>query len=459
MDGSFGPRGKYIQKNLTVKRDLNKISLSSNTNHPKITQSSSDFLLDDEPPRRNKKDAVYFNSNSYLGNEYIDSSPDKGSVNNSCLVNEYFLSPDVNQIILDAEKRLLQCMVNFRSARLAMKQALSNGMGNEPSLFSWSTPEKEWLFQQLIDSQGNGSFPNILQDGGTVAQLRQHLADQPDAPAGSFTTKPSRVGVDYVDICLQDEKEGKNLTNITSLHESGELPQIELNFQSTIGQSASLQEEQKKKFNLESNFISTEEDYPSSSSESSAEGSLEVIFSPKNEFLFFNLSDASVSHEIRAELTVQQTVSVMLRATAIKRLSRLKKQWKVALDALSATKKGGIENSDTSKNEELETICNTLGHKVTEASKTVHDLTESSRTLNDRLLDYCSSNDVEGRISKVKVEKLAKMMESHIASLPPDTHRPDSPGDDGDYIFGSDDFHNNVDPTFGGRDIDRSGDL
>jgi len=198
------------------------------------------------------------------------------------------------------------------------------------------------------------------------------------------------------------------------------------------------------------------------SPETSAEGSLEIFFKPVNDVSISNASE-SVDDEIRAELTVQQTIAVMLRATAMKRLHNLRIKWQIAVNALSKHRnlnKGNRSNSAEESNnfekinesevKELETICNSLGHKVTEAAKSVQDLSKSLKSLSDRLLNYCSKSSVEGRIPEAKIEELAKAMKSHIASLPPETHRPDSPGDDGIYVFGSDEFHNEIDPSYGG---------
>ena len=114
-------------------------------------------------PKRMKEDSIYFNSNSYLGHKFLtaealnagykkDSNvvPKESKV---VLAAESLLSPDANQIILDAEERLLRFMVNYSSARLAMKVALSNTMDNGLSLLEWSTPEREWLFKKLVGSE------------------------------------------------------------------------------------------------------------------------------------------------------------------------------------------------------------------------------------------------------------------------------------------------------------------
>ena len=45
-------------------------------------------------------------------------------------------------------------------------------------------------------------------------------------------------------------------------------------------------------------------------------------------------------------------------------------------------------------------------------------------------------------------------MEEHLANLPEDKHRPETRGDDGVYVYGSDEFDGDIDPMFGGRDTD-----
>jgi len=461
-----------------------------------------------------QKDAVYFNSNKYLGNTFITADAlvagygnikngnSNGSISSSSSLSyndgyeigfgtESLLRPDSDQIILDTEVRLLRCMVFFGSARLAMKSALSNGLDNGPALIEWSSPEREWLFQCLTDFRGHASLPKELQDGGTVAQLRQYFATK-DAPNGSFTDVSSSIsrGVEsYVDAngpLEKDEECGKELdAEIASVMDSSndansdELPITNEgdspSTTSTVERNSAIQTEvEQTQLIVPTELQPLREELNSDTTISSGnnieDGLLEMFFQAGDDVTFFDLQDGSISREVRAELTVQQTVAVMLRATALSRLFRLKTQWKLAVDELSRRGRKlnhrsgeedttGDEHLDMEGDDldgemedgELETIANTLGQKVIETAETVRNLTESLKTLTARLLDYCSTGSVEGRISVSQAEELAKAMESHIASLPPDSHRPETAEDDDNYIFGSDDYEKDIEPSFGVR--------
>ena len=200
------------------------------------------------------------------------------------------------------------------------------------------------------------------------------------------------------------------------------------------------------------------------SQETLQEGSLDKFFSENDDIILHGIEGA-INREMRAELNVQEILATMLRATAIKRMLHLKNQWKTASDSLlrrSVTKQQDLRmknetltNEDLSpydlmEDEELSSLCNSLCGKVSEAMRIVHDLTESSKRVGSRLLDYCSDDGVEGKMSTAKQEELAKMLDDHLASLPKDKHRPKSPGDDGEYIFGSDEYEDHIDSKFGG---------
>jgi len=461
-----------------------------------------------KPGGTKQKDAVYFNSNKYLGNTFITEDAlvaGYGNIDNSLSYNdgyeigfgtEALLRPDADQIIFDTEVRLLRCMVFFGSARLAMKSALSNGLDNGPALIEWSSPDREWLFQCLTDFRGHGSLPKELQDGGTVAQLRQYLATK-DAPSGYFTevsSSSSRAVDNYVDVggpLEEDEGCAEKLdAEIASVTDSGnETNNVDPpNTTSTVERDSALQTEIDQTqlivpADMQPSIEEQNNDTTISSGNNAEEGLLEIFFQAGDDVTFFDVKDGAISREVRAELTVQQTVAVMLRATALSRLYRLKTQWKLAVDELARRDqkqnyrsgeedttnhtgdkpldvKGGDLDDDDNDNDdssmtmeegELETIANTLGQKVIQAAETVRNLTESSKTLTTRLLDYVSTGSVEGRLSESQCEELAKAIESHIASLPPDSQRPDGFGDDDEYVFGSDDYDKDIDPSFDGR--------
>jgi hypothetical protein len=109
------------------------------------------------------------------------------------------------------------------------------------------------------------------------------------------------------------------------------------------------------------------------------------------------------------------------------------------------------------KTKDLEELCVNLLQRLSDASKAVRDLTTSAQRVGSRLLEISNSEGgSSSRMSPAKQEELVKMLDDHMANLPEDNHRPDSRGDDGNYIFGSDASDDFIDPKFGGAPLPRS---
>jgi len=367
-------------------------------------------------------------------------------------------------------------MVHYASARLAMNSALSNRIGGGKTFLEWSSLEREWLFQCLTDSPGHEHLPLELQDGGTVAQLKEHLRNRPDVPNGAF----GAMATDSVDdgAVRQSSSTSKapgdilDVDSVTAM--KGEKEQL-----TSDQNTRDIDVEEGMRFDtqgLEEDLVNSkaelvDDEYVGNSQQKKSQarqGTLDVIFAEDDEFLSLELREGSTSREERAELTVQETVSVMLKATALNRLSRLKDEWKAATDVLH---KRNLVNEDEEKalqrshelsiynslsDDELKQMCASLGQKVTEAMTTARELTESANELNRRLLDYCAADGVEGRVNMQMREELAKALDEHLAALPPDSQRPKWSGARGDYVFGSDEYDAEIDPQFGGARPNRS---
>ena len=204
-------------------------------------------------------------------------------------------------------------------------------------------------------------------------------------------------------------------------------------------------------------------------------GSLDPFFEDNEELSGVEIVNTdSMPVNERAELIVQDTVAIMLKATAIKRLNHLKNEYKVADNALKRRIKSkndegnkkeiaAIEHHRTHEismyesldDDELRIMCSNMGQKVLEAMTTARELTNSAQKLQERLLRYSTSNVVEGRISENKRRQLFKLIDEHMSYLLDDP-RPDTPGDSGAYIFGSDEYNDDVGEQFGGRVPNRS---
>lgn len=323
------------------------------------------------------------------------------------------LNQNAHQILSGAESRLLKAMVHYASARLAMKAALAN-RANSPTLMEWSTPEREWLFHCLTESPGHEPLPQELQESGSVSELLNYLRTRSDAPDGAFATE--------LDSNIQNNEtntDGNTWFDATDVDEY-------------------VNEKRRK---------------------STLKGSLDDFFLETEDVMKSKLAKHSVSHDERAELTVQEAVATMLKASAMKRLSRIKNEWKVASDSLflrkAQTEDDGKEATNEPKEkfpfdnlttDELEKHCTKLGKEMLESMAIVRELSDSLNELGRRLLDYCSNDGLEGRVSRSKQDELAKMLQEHIDSLPDDR---ESPGYDEDYVFGSDEFRDEIDPKYG----------
>jgi hypothetical protein len=199
-----------------------------------------------------------------------------------------------------------------------------------------------------------------------------------------------------------------------------------------------------------------------------AVGTLDELFKVDDDLSSLELRQGSTSHEERAELTVQEAVAVMLKAAALRRLMRLKNEWKQATLEQERRKHSNSNpnsNSNPSRqqvnmnkntffqslgDDELSSVCNKLCQKVADAMKTARELTDSASQLQKRLLDYCTVDGVEGRINIQQQQELAVALNEHIAALPDDP-RPTKSGASDDYIFGSDEYDQRIDSRFGGK--------
>jgi len=181
--------------------------------------------------------------------------------------------------------------------------------------------------------------------------------------------------------------------------------------------------------------------------------------------MFPTLTNSTIARETRAELTVQETVATLLRATSIKRfaiakskLSKIVSEMDRRLDSEEGDDDKANDNTpsgfDDVTAEELQELFQTAGNEVVDAQKSLYESDRSTDRVNSHLLDYSVANGVQFRLSQAELERLDNMMEEHLANLPEDKHRPETRGDDGVYVYGSDEFDGDIDPMFGGRDTD-----
>jgi len=396
-----------------------------------------------------KQDVVYFNSNRYFGQQFITPeaiqagytfdddapSPDESIAD---FMDRKILTRDEDQMIEQAESRLLHALAKFPQARAAMMTVYSASTFG-PKNMRWTSQERAWLFLCLTGSPEVDSVPSELLDGGTPSQLLSNLSQRPDCPVNAFNLKTHPASNDSSDffgsegvIDTTDESSiGSDPPSETEILEN-ELDSILEQPQTTTTQSETIEENQL--------------------------GVLDVYFLDDND-LFPSFSNSKIGQETRAELTVQETVAALLRATAMKRFSTAKSALTEIvneMDRRENEEEGGKDMPDDDdfgaiSSEDLQEMFMKVGSEVVSAQKSLYEAERSCDRVNSHLLDQSVSTGVQYKLSQASVERLNKMMDEHLASLPEDTHRPDTPGSDESYVFGRDEFDENIDSKYGGN--------
>jgi hypothetical protein len=393
----------------------------------------------------NKMKPVYFNSNEYLGNEksFLSAIARLNDPQGPAI--EYasnpLVKPDESRLLREAENRLLYNMIHYPSARLAMKYALSNQIGGRTPFLEWSSLDREWLFQCLTDSPGHEQLPSQLQEEGTPEQLKQHLMARSDVPDGAF----GMSNVDFDPPFKSPPNDGDDRSEDPSQKNVGG----DMRFD-----AKDLEEVEGVDNPIKSNTFMH-----------SSDGTLDELFQVDDDLSSIQLRQGSISHEERAELTVQEAVAFMLKAASLKRLTRLKNEWQIATLELERRKLSVTSSNSNPQrpvnmdketffkslgDEELLVVSNKLCQQVSDAMKTTRELTESASQLQKRLMDYCALDAVEGRINIQQQQELVTALNNHVAALPDDP-RPTKSGASEDYIFGSDEYNTRIDPRFGGK--------
>ena len=377
-------------------------------------------LFDDTSTKKRKPpEPVYFNSNEYIGERYLTSqamdagylldgdNPKPGETLVE-FTDRMLLERDADEMILLAESRLLHSLAKFTQAREIMRTVYSASTFTPPSM-QWTCEERQWLFQCLTGIS-EPSLPRELLESGTASQLRSHLVNLEDCPTSAFISRSTSS--------------------------------------STFSNTSTSDDDENIKDNATRN----------------GNGHLETYFMDANHlFPSFKL-ESKIAVETRAELTVQETVATLLRATAIKRFLSVKSRFAkivTEIDCREELRNRQQEEhefydkdfSDTSY-EELQDLFDSVAMEVMEAQRSLYESDRSADRVNAHLLDYGTTNSVQYRTSNAEIERLEKMMDEHISSLPEDSHRPDVPGDDNSYVFGLDEMSEQIDPRYGGKDPD-----
>jgi len=426
-------------------------------------------------PARKKDNAVYFNSNRYLGQQYLSADAmrvgytlDENDVTNpnESIVDfterKIFEHGDPDRLIPQAESRLLHALAKFPRARASMRTVYSTSTFG-PTNLRWTSAEREWLFSCLTGSaEVEPPLSAELLDEGTPEQLRSYLAERDDCPENAFDEDfvfESAMGGDATSEGVIETVES-SITDVLG-DEPGENsngnPEVEV---------IRTEEDELDSF-LEPpphSQTSTDSEIAAENGRSAPNGLFEEYFL-ENPDMFPSFSNSIIAEETRAELTVQETVATLLCATAKKRFAIAKSKLTNIVSEMDRRLNDDADNRedgnelaangfDDVSSDELQELFKTVGTEVLDAQKSLYESERSTDRVNSHLLDYTVSNGVQYKQSQAGLERLDKMMEDHIASLPEDSHRPETRGDDGTYVFGSDDFDDAIDPMFGGRNPD-----
>ncbi|KAL7550395.1 hypothetical protein ACHAWF_013636, partial [Thalassiosira exigua] len=428
--------------------------------------------------RSREKDVVYFNSNRYLGQQYLSAEAVRSGYqlgNDRPLVDEsiaefmdrkLFESADPDRVILQAESRLLHALAKFPQARSTMRTVYSSSTFG-PSSMHWTSEEREWLFLCLTGSPEIDSPLSVeLLDGGTPSQLRSCLERRQDCPENAFGrgaielsndhTASSRHREDSLEILSESLGSGENFDHNPDKQSEnlGDNPRVDV---VGIGEEYELDSFHQ----ITSPQSKTEQELESEATEGChMNGLLDEYFLDTE--IFPSVTSNDIARETRAALTVQETVAALLRATAMKRFSIAKSRLaEIAneIDRRDATNEEGSSDEDhvtgngysDLSSEELNSLFQEVGSEAVEAQKSLYESERSSDRVNSHLLDYSMTSGVQYKTSQAQLERLDKMMEDHVASLPEDSHRPATPGNDGTYVFGTDEHDGAIDPMFGGE--------
>lgn len=423
-------------------------------------RAETPMLEESYRPNRKKPDAVYFNSNNYLGQQYLTpeavragysmKNDDRPSPGESLLdfTQRKVFENEPDQLIMQAESRLLHALAKFSQARSAMRTVYSTSSAFSPSSMRWTSSEGEWLYLCLTGAlEVDPPVPEELLVHGTPSELHSYLANRQDCPADAFNK----------DIFNNSAKNDSPSDSDTSKEEPDES-------ETDAGASASdeVEHEQPDMAGVQSEYEEVDMLEDLSSDEGTTpflpKGLLDDYFL-ENE-MFPSASNNTIIQETRAELTVQETVATLLRATAMKRFASAKSKLTSIVSEMDRQLLNDGEDDyqpndndfDDVSSDELQELFLSVGNEVVEAQKSLYESDRSTDRVNSHLLDYSVTNGVGYKLSQAELERLDKMMDDYVDSLPEDHHRPESPGGEGNYVFGSDEFDGDIDPHFGGRD-------
>ena len=303
-------------------------------------------------------------------------------------------------------------------------------------------------------------MPDELLDGGAPSQLHFYLANREDCPTGAFnrdiiesiSTQEEASG----DIIDTSDESSSDSNEHTDYAPSEDEPNNTSN-NSPVVEVIRNEEDELDSFLEDTSQVESDSDTPAPN------GLLDDYFLKTD--MFPSLTNNTIAKETRAELTVQETVASLLRATAMKRFSLAKSKLAKVVNEMDRREDSNADEDGDNKvamdnefsevsSDDLQELFLKIGNEVVDSQQSLYDAERSTDRVNAHLLDYSVSTGVQYKQSQAELERLDNMMDDFIDSLPEDTHRPSKPGSDEDYVFGMDEDDANIDPMFGGTNPD-----
>ena len=348
----------------------------------------------------NKAKPVYFNSNEYLGGEVGQSDSDK------------LPSEDFHSGILEAERLLLKTLIRFAPARIA----LSTSLRHSSNSFEWSSPERLWLFTQLVEGE-------LMLEGD---QLRKHFLAQDGVPENAFLRKKEKQERNGKPT-IADENETKpcfnNVIDLSplqqmdyfSMESATKTPDkkdiIPDNYDPSEFGDSFIENDQISLSDLEVIYDKTpiesslidDKTFPDEHYEDQR-GVLDDLFAPSNneeEEL-----DALDPKGLRAELIIQETLTYLLRGTAFLEKNK----------SLSNLNHALLTDPDMKNMPNISALHDEYKIRTQKAI----DLDNSSQRINSRILDVSVGSKGLKNAKAQHFDEFFATMDEFLAELPDD---------------------------------------
>jgi hypothetical protein len=391
---------------------------------------------------------VYFNSASFNGYQFLtDSAIDAGYTSRAfkpdATLIEYGLASIVDQdtmsMLVSAENTVLRILINDVPSRSVVKNMLlARQAVNYGDEIQWSSPEKQWLFELLID--GVEIHPKEWSIDLPVdrQQLRSYISQLPNAPPGAFSPDSDDISI-YRATIVPSELLGNEMASIdsTAQFKLDDAPKNTLNSLASICQNAG--------------FVGT----------SHSIGSLDLLFEDEDVNTRMNTDGEVIG--TRNELAVQEALVFLLCAsTGVKSKiiqkqlisytksldtplmneprtenqtlvgSHIVSQSGISQNLVDTDELTGSKSLHVSSNSTLSPISNSLPvttqlifdvqqsqllSQLRDTTRTLQSLKESSNRIMIRLLDESTSTGIEGSISQSLQLDLASRLDDHVRDV------------------------------------------